>query len=291
MSNTKQTNEQLEAELVEAKSRIAELQTSEALLRSLLDSLPQSFVSKDLKGRFTFTNKNFCQLTGQSPEDYLGKTDIDFSPADLAEKYREDDLQVIESKRVFETIEEHQAANSGRSYIRIIKAPVRDVQGEVNGILAIFWDVTEQVIAEKEREKFQQEIIKSQKSAIMELSTPVIPIMDRIIVMPMIGNIDSMRARDITRALLAGIGQHRAKIVILDVTGVSLMDTGIVNHLNKTIQAARLKGAQTIVTGISDAVAESIVDLGIDWSEITTLSDLQTGLLVALESLGVRLTK
>jgi rsbT co-antagonist protein RsbR len=115
--------------------------------------------------------------------------------------------------------------------------------------------------------------------------------MDRIIVMPMVGSIDSMRARDITRSLLAGISKHQAKVVILDVTGVSLMDTGIVNHLNKTIQAARLKGAQTIVTGISDAVAESIVDLGIDWSGITTLSDLQTGLLVALDSLGVRLTQ
>ena len=69
------------------------------------------------------------------------------------------------------------------------------------------------------------------------------------------------------------------------------MDTGIVNHLNKTIQAARLKGAHTIVTGVSDAVAETIVDLGIDWSEITTLSDLQTGLLAALSSLGVQLSK
>jgi rsbT co-antagonist protein RsbR len=68
------------------------------------------------------------------------------------------------------------------------------------------------------------------------------------------------------------------------------MDTGIVNHLNKTIQAARLKGAQTIVTGISDSVAESIVDLGIDWSEITTLSDLQTGLVMALDNLGIRLS-
>jgi rsbT co-antagonist protein RsbR len=67
------------------------------------------------------------------------------------------------------------------------------------------------------------------------------------------------------------------------------MDTGIVNHLNKTIQAARLKGARTIVTGISDAVAESIVDLGIDWSEITTLSDLQSGLLVALKNVGLKL--
>ena len=139
------------------------------------------------------------------------------------------------------------------------------------------------------RERLQQEIIEAQQHAIQELSTPVIPVMDRIIVMPLIGNIDSLRARDITRSLLAGISQHRAKIVILDVTGVGIMDTGVVNHLNKTIQAARLKGAQTIVTGMSDAVAEAVVDLGVDWSGVITLSDLQTGLVTALNSLGVKL--
>jgi len=142
----------------------------------------------------------------------------------------------------------------------------------------------------QEHIRLQKELVEAQKRAIEELSTPVIPIMDRIIVLPLIGSIDSMRARDITRSLLAGITQHRAKIVIVDVTGVSIMDTGIVNHLNKTIQAARLKGAHTIVTGISDSVAEAIVDLGIDWSEITTLSDLQTGLLTALSDLGVKLS-
>ena len=96
----------------------------------------------------------------------------------------------------------------------------------------------EQKEAEAERARLQQEVIEAQKRSIQELSTPVIPIMDRIIVMPLVGSIDSMRARDITRSLLAGISQHRAKVVILDVTGVSIMDTGIVNHLNKTIQAA-----------------------------------------------------
>jgi rsbT co-antagonist protein RsbR len=68
------------------------------------------------------------------------------------------------------------------------------------------------------------------------------------------------------------------------------MDTGIVNHLNKAIQAAQLKGTRTIITGISDAVAESIVDLGIDWSNMNTLSDLQSGLVVALKSVGLNLT-
>jgi rsbT co-antagonist protein RsbR len=134
-----------------------------------------------------------------------------------------------------------------------------------------------------QREQLQQEIIESQNQVIQELSAPVIPVTEHIIVMPLIGSIDSKRARDITRTLLAGISQYRAKVVILDITGVPLIDSGVANHLNKTIQAAHLKGTQTIITGISEAVAETIVDLGIDWSGVRTLSDLQTGLHTALE--------
>ncbi len=149
--------------------------------------------------------------------------------------------------------------------------------------------LAEQEEAEAERERLHQEIIEAQKRMLQELSTPVIPIMERVIVMPLIGSIDSMRARDITRALLAGIRKHRAKVVILDITGVPLVDSGVASHLNKTIQAARLKGASTIVTGISDAVAETIVDLGIDWEGVETVSDLQTGLRVALDRMGLRI--
>jgi anti-anti-sigma regulatory factor len=145
--------------------------------------------------------------------------------------------------------------------------------------------------AQEESERLQQKIIEAQQQTLKELSTPIIPIMEQVIVMPLIGNIDSMRARDITRALLAGISQHRAKVVILDITGVAIVDTGVANHLNKTIRAAQLKGARTIVTGISDAVAETIVDLEIDWAGIETLSDLQTGLTAALNNLGVTLNK
>jgi rsbT co-antagonist protein RsbR len=143
----------------------------------------------------------------------------------------------------------------------------------------------------EERERLQQEVIEAQKQTLQELSTPIIPVMDRIIVVPLIGNIDAMRARDITRRLLAGIREHRAKVVILDITGVSVVDSSVADHLNKTIQAARLKGSHTIVTGISDAVAGTIVDLGIDWSGVETLQDMQTGLMGALGSLGFRLTK
>jgi len=139
--------------------------------------------------------------------------------------------------------------------------------------------------------QLQQEVIDAQKQALLELSTPIIPIMDRIIIMPIIGTVDTQRARDITRALLRGISDYRAQIVIVDVTGVPLVDTNVADHLNRTIQAARLKGAHTILTGISDAVAETVVDLGIDWSDLETLRDMQTGLVAALRRLGIRMVR
>ena len=104
-------------------------------------------------------------------------------------------------------------------------------------------------------------------------------------------SIDTLRARDVTRRMLAGISEHQARVVILDITGVPIVDSGVAAHLNKTIQAARLKGAWTIVTGMSDAVAETIVDLGIDWTEIATLGDLQAGLQAALVRLGYRIVR
>ncbi len=132
------------------------------------------------------------------------------------------------------------------------------------------------------REHWQQQVIVSQQEVIRELSTPVIPVMEGVIVLPLIGILDGGRARDLTRALLAGITQHRAKVVILDITGVPLVDSMIANHLARTAQAARLKGARVIITGVSDAVAETIVELGIDWSHFETVADLQTGLAATL---------
>lgn len=171
-------------------------------------------------------------------------------------------------------------------------------QDEIGALAGAFNDMAAQLQEmvhtleqrEDERVRLQQEIIEAQKHAIQELSTPIIPVMETarggIIVMPLIGSIDTMRAGDITRSLLAGIREHQAKVVILDITGVPLVDSGVASHLNKTIMAARLKGAHAIVTGISDSVAETIVDLGIDWSQIETLGNLQMGLRAALARLG-----
>lgn len=133
-----------------------------------------------------------------------------------------------------------------------------------------------------------EELIEAQQSLIAELSTPIIPITEGITVLPLIGEIDTGRAKNITRALLAGIDQHQAKIVIIDITGVPIMDSAVAGHLDRTIRAARLKGAHTIITGISEDVAETIVALGIDWSELETVSNLQRGLKRAIHRLSKR---
>jgi len=170
---------------------------------------------------------------------------------------------------------------------------IRDANGDLIGLAIIARDETARLELERslrEQAQLREELIAAQSRLIEELSTPIIPLTDEIIIMPLIGSIDTRRARNITRALLAGIRQYRARVVIMDITGVPLVDSGVAEHLNKAIQAARLKGAQTIVTGISEAVAETVVELGIDWSGIKTLADLQAGINYALALVGKRIT-
>ncbi|MBN1993532.1 MAG: PAS domain S-box protein [Anaerolineae bacterium] len=277
MDNNEKTREELLAELQEARQQIAEL-------NSIFEVLPDIVFKSDAQGNIEFVSRS---LPGLEREQLLGMNTVDLTPPQA----REQAIRSLEKLQGGEEtyLETEAPGPDGQpSWTGSRTYPIiRD--NEVVGGLSVITDITVQKQAEAERARLQEEIIKTQQHAIQELSTPVIPIMDRIIVMPLIGSIDSLRAKDITRNLLAGISQHRAKVVILDVTGVGIVDTGVVNHLNKTIQAARLKGARTIVTGVSDAVAEAIVDLGIDWSEVQTLSDLRTGLTAALASLGLRI--
>lgn len=151
----------------------------------------------------------------------------------------------------------------------------------------------ESVLAERTHalQQTQSQVINMQAEMLKELATPIIPLLEGIIVLPIVGSVDSARANELLRRLLAGITAYRAQIVILDVTGVPMVDSGVAAHLHKAMQAARLKGAKTIVSGISDAVAETVVDLGIDWSGVQTHRDLESGLLAAFDTLGLTLTR
>ncbi len=261
------------------------------LLRAFMDNATDFIYFKDTESRFIRINQTQAKGLGlNDPAEAVGKTDLDFFSPEHFQISRADELRVMQTGQPLREEKWEDWGDGQKRWISTTKLPLRDRAGNTIGLFGITRDITAiRQVEVAERERLQQEIIEAQQHAIQELSSPVIPIMDRIIVMPLIGSIDSLRARDVTRNLLAGISQHRAKVVILDITGVNIMDTGVVNHLNKTIQAARLKGARTIVTGMSDAVAEAIVDLGIDWSGVQTLSNLQTGLMAALATLGLHI--
>lgn len=136
----------------------------------------------------------------------------------------------------------------------------------------------------KERER----VIRQQQEAIRELSTPVLQVRERLLILPIIGVIDRQRARQLTEQLLRAIRANRAKVVVIDVTGVAVMDSNVANHLVQTVEASRLLGATVIVTGLSPEIASTLVTIGVDLSELSTVGDLQGGIEEAERLLGYK---
>lgn len=131
---------------------------------------------------------------------------------------------------------------------------------------------------------------KRQQAAIRELSTPVIRIYDRVLLLPLVGTIDSLRAQQVMESALMRIGEEQAKVLLLDIAGVAVVDTQVADYLLKTTAAVRLLGARTILTGISPQVARTIVELGVDLSALSTRNTLADGLELALSLLGHQIT-
>ena len=132
----------------------------------------------------------------------------------------------------------------------------------------------------------RERIIRQQQEAIRELSTPVLQVRDRLLILPIIGVIDALRARQLTEQLLRGIRANRAKVVVVDITGVPSVDATVANHLVQTVDASRLMGANVIVTGLSSEIAQTLVTIGVDLSKINAVGDLQGGIEEAERLLG-----
>jgi rsbT co-antagonist protein RsbR len=124
----------------------------------------------------------------------------------------------------------------------------------------------------------RERVIREQQDAIKELSTPVLQVRNGLLILPIIGNLDTQRARQLTDQLLGAIQANRAKVVVIDITGVATIDLTVANHLVQTVEAARLMGATAILTGLSSKIAQTLVDLGVDLGMMKTVGDLQGGL-------------
>jgi rsbT co-antagonist protein RsbR len=188
--------------------------------------------------------------------------------------------------RVFLGAFHHLMKTIGTTVIRRYeKAPLDGFEAFMSLKKLAFFDIgliVDVIIFERER------VIRQQQEAIRELSTPVLQIRERLLLLPIIGVIDSHRARLVTDSLLRAIRANRARVVVMDVTGVATIDSKVANHLLQTATAARLMGAIVILTGVSAEVAQSLAALGIELSKFNTVGDLQGGVEEAEHILGYR---
>jgi rsbT co-antagonist protein RsbR len=190
---------------------------------------------------------------------------------------------------------------------------------EVVGIVLLLRDVLARSLFEKYREDFEllnevldayepaanriantvavsfveqrERVIREQQDALLELSTPVLQVRERLLILPIIGVLDQVRAQQLTEQLLHAIRAHRAKLVVVDVTGVPDMDETVANSLVDTVTASRLMGADVIITGLSSEIAQTLVTIGVDLSKMHTVGDLQGGIEEAERQLGFRVSK
>lgn len=170
-----------------------------------------------------------------------------------------------------------------------VEAPIES-SDEIGTFAATFNLMTQQVRrtlhdieTEKQRsEEMQQQVIQAQKALLHELSTPLFPVAERVVAMPLIGSVDTTRAQQMMDTMLHGVSRHRAKIAILDITGVPVIDSQVANALVQTAQAVRLLGTEVILTGIRTEVAQSLTDTGADLSRITTLNTIESGIAYAM---------
>lgn len=170
-----------------------------------------------------------------------------------------------------------------------IEVVAEDTMGRLEAALAVFLDELAETREENaraiadlqsSREDLEQKLItiERQQLAIKELSTPVIDLWDGILTLPIVGGVDSRRAADMTERLLQRIVESESRCVIIDLTGVEILDTKTADHLVKMTQAVRLIGALPVITGIGPEIATTLVDLGVDLIQLRTVRTLKEGL-------------
>jgi len=190
------------------------------------------------------------------------------------------------------------ALKMGKSYIREYRIRARsgeirwvqdrgqikfDQKGEIESMMGIFFDITERKRAE--------ELVREQQKSILELSTPVIQVWEEILILPLIGAIDSTRALQIMENLLESIVATKSSMVVIDITGVATVDTEVANRLMLAMEAAKLMGTECILTGISPAISQAIVHLGVDLAGVITRARLKGGLELAFRKLKFKVTR
>lgn len=252
--------------------------TLEAVINSVLDGI----ITIDDKGSVETFNRAAERIFGYSPDDVIGRNIKMLMPAPFADEhdgYLKNYKETREAKIIGIGREVIGRRNDGTVFPMDLAVTEMTAGGQKKYV-GIVRDISERKEAEN--------LIARQSDALMELSTPAIKIWDGVVLLPLIGVIDTNRAQQIIENLLDSVVANEARVVIVDVTGVPIIDTTVAQHLLKTIGAAGMLGANVILTGISPEIAQTLVRLRVDFSDIHTCGTLRAGVSEALASVGMQ---
>ncbi len=261
-------------------SRVAEIAMARAQgqaerIERIVTATPLSMIEFDTQGIIQLWNPSAEHIFGWTAAEAIGQNVIELLVPSIALEHVQSIVNVLLSGEVANSRNENITKSKQLITCQWYNAVLRDTAGNVIGVLSQTEDITEQV-------QMQDRILATQEETLRELSTPLIPLADGLVIMPLIGSIDSRRAQQVIETLLEGVTANQARMVILDITGVPIVDTQVAAALLRAAQAVNLLGAQVVLTGIRPEIAQTLVGLGVDLSRITTRGSLQSGIAYAL---------
>jgi PAS domain S-box-containing protein len=266
-------------ELSQLRQRVAELEGQLRTFTALSENATDGISATDLEARFFYANPAYQKMTGYGPA-LVGMSIFELYAEDAA--YLGAAAEQVMTQGFWQGLLTCRRPDGSSFPAQVAAFLMRDAAGAPRGFGAIARDMTDQLRHEQERTTLQEQVIAAQQAALRELSTPLIPISNGVVAMPLIGSIDSTRTQQVIETLLSGVAESRATTAILDITGVPVVDTQVADGLLRAAQAVRLLGAQVILTGIRPEVAQTLVGLGLNLSGIVTHSTLQSGIAYAL---------
>ncbi len=250
-------------------------------LRTIIEKIPVGVCITNTDYQFEYVNPAYCAIYHYTKEELIGQSFTIVLPepervsgAEKHDKFMQEGTEIRG--------EWHTMTKEGTQLT--ILADAAAIIGEDGNPKKVTFvvDITDIKRNEQERQQLQDQVIEAQQAAIRELSTPLIPLSPSVVLMPLVGSIDTKRAQQVMETLLEGIAVHQADTAILDITGVSVVDTQVANALIQAAQAVRLLGAHIILTGIGPTMAQTLVHLGADLSSIQTRGSLQRAIMDAL---------
>lgn len=281
------TNDELEAlrsRVADLERRLAAAERERDVFRHVVHHAP-AFISRlTPDGRVIYANAKCQQLTGRTGDEIVGINLLPvLYPGDLWQGVEQYFRVAAAGGDVRDYELDVQTATGERRSLAWNSYNGFAADGSLQEVVSFGVDVTERKRGETERKRLQDEVIAVQAATLAELSTPLIPISENIVAMPLIGAIDGARAQKIMETLLAGIRESRARTAILDITGVAVVDTQVADALLRAARAVRLLGTDVVLTGIRPDVAQTLVSLGTDFGGIVTRGTLQSGIAFAMQ--------